>query len=101
MEEGPAAPDLAGLSRMPQEARRLIRILQMRILVAVESIDGRKGIDSLAQRTGKNSRADPFSGCLFIFHQPPWNRHQTAGLREVWPGHEAFVEEALLLVAHG
>jgi hypothetical protein len=49
-------------------ARRLIQITpQMRILVAVESIDGRKGIDSLAQLCREKLAADPFSGCLFIF----------------------------------
>jgi len=40
---------------------------QMRILVAIESIDGRKGIDSLAQLCRERLNADPFSGCLFIF----------------------------------
>lgn len=40
---------------------------QMRILVAVESIDGRKGIDSLAQLCREKLEADPFSGCLFVF----------------------------------
>ena len=40
---------------------------QMRILVAIEPIDGRKGIDSLAQLCREKLDADPFSGCLFIF----------------------------------
>ncbi|HUX46330.1 MAG TPA: IS66 family insertion sequence element accessory protein TnpB [Terracidiphilus sp.] len=40
---------------------------QMRILVAIEAIDGRKGIDSLAQLCREKLRSDPFSGCLFIF----------------------------------
>ena len=49
-------------------ARRLIQITpQIRILVAVESIDARKGIDSLAQLCREKLAADPFSGCLFIF----------------------------------
>lgn len=48
--------------------RILIQITpQMRILVAIESIDGRKGIDSLAQLCREKLDADPFSGCLFIF----------------------------------
>lgn len=48
--------------------RFLIQITpQMRILVAIESIDGRKGIDSLAQLCREKLDADPFSGCLFIF----------------------------------
>ena len=38
---------------------------QMRILVAVEAVDGRKGIDSLAQLCQEELQEDPFSGCLF------------------------------------
>ena len=49
-------------------ARRLIQITpQIRILVAVEPIDARKGIDSLAQLCREKLATDPFSGCLFIF----------------------------------
>src|SRR5579863_8068953 len=40
---------------------------QMRILVAVESVDFRKGIDSLAELCRAKLNADPFSGCLFVF----------------------------------
>jgi transposase len=40
---------------------------QLRILVAIEPIDGRKGIDSLAQLCREKLDADPFSGCLFLF----------------------------------
>jgi transposase len=40
---------------------------QMRILVAIEPVDLRKGIDSLAQLCREKLGADPFSGCLFIF----------------------------------
>lgn len=48
--------------------RRLIQIApQIRILVAAESINARKGIDSLAQLCREKLAADPFSGCLFIF----------------------------------
>ena len=39
----------------------------MRILVAVEAVDFRKGIDSLAELCRKKLDADPFSGCLFVF----------------------------------
>jgi hypothetical protein len=38
---------------------------QLRILVAIEAIDGRKGIDSLAQLCREKLAADPFSGRLF------------------------------------
>src|SRR2546430_15786560 len=40
---------------------------QMRILVAVEAVDFRKGIDSLAELCRAKLHADPFSGCLFVF----------------------------------
>src|SRR3954447_23372284 len=40
---------------------------QLRILVAIDAIDGRKGIDSLAQLCREKLDTDPFSGCLFIF----------------------------------
>jgi transposase len=40
---------------------------QMRILVAVEPVDGRKGIDSLARLCRDKLAEDPFSGCLFLF----------------------------------
>jgi transposase len=40
---------------------------QMRILVAVEPVDFRKGIDSLAELCRAKLNADPFSGCLFVF----------------------------------
>jgi transposase len=39
----------------------------MRILVAVEAVDGRKGIDSRVQLCREKLDADPFSGCLFVF----------------------------------
>lgn len=40
---------------------------QMRILVALEAVNGRKGIDSLVQLCREKLLADPFSGCLFVF----------------------------------
>jgi len=40
---------------------------QMKILVAIEAVDGRKGIDSLARLCEEKLQADPFSGCLFLF----------------------------------
>jgi transposase len=40
---------------------------QVRILVAVEAVDGRKGIDAIVQLWREKLNADPFSGCLFIF----------------------------------
>lgn len=40
---------------------------QMRILVAVEAVDGRKGIDCLAALCRQKLEADPFSGSVFVF----------------------------------
>ena len=47
---------------------------QMRILVAVDPTDFRKGIDGLARVCTDALGADPFSGCLFVFR----NRRGTA-----------------------
>lgn len=40
---------------------------QMRILLAIEAVDGRKGIDSLTRLCQEKPQSDPFSGCLFVF----------------------------------
>jgi transposase len=40
---------------------------QMRILVAVEAVDFRKGIDGLARVSREALQADPFGGALFVF----------------------------------
>lgn len=47
---------------------------QMRILVAVEATDFRRGIDGLARVCKEVLKSDPFSGCLFVFR----NRRGTA-----------------------
>jgi len=47
---------------------------QMRILVAVEAQDFRKGIDGLARVCREVLAADPFDGALFVFR----NRRGTA-----------------------
>ncbi len=47
---------------------------QMRILVAVEAVDFRKGIDGLARVCREVLAADPFGGGLFVFR----SRRQTA-----------------------
>ena len=46
----------------------------MRILLAVEPADFRKGIDGLARLCREELASDPFSGCLFLFR----NRRATA-----------------------
>ncbi len=40
---------------------------QMRILVAVEPTDFRKGIDGLASVCKQELKSDPFSGAVFVF----------------------------------
>jgi len=40
---------------------------QMRVLVAIEPVDGRKGIDSLARLCQEKLAEDPFSGCVSCF----------------------------------
>jgi transposase len=40
---------------------------QMRILVAVEPVDFRKGIDGLCRLCREVLQSDPFSGALFVF----------------------------------
>ena len=44
---------------------------QMRILVAIEPTDFRRGIDGLARVCKEVLRHDPFSGCLFVFRNRP------------------------------
>jgi transposase len=46
----------------------------MRILVAVQPVDFRKGIDGLAQLCRSQLSADPFTGTVFVFR----NRRGTA-----------------------
>jgi transposase len=40
---------------------------QMRVLVAVEAIDFRRGIDGLARVCRESLASDPFSGAVFVF----------------------------------
>ena len=75
---------------------------QIRILVAVEAIDGRKGIDALAQLCREKLDADPFSGYLFIFR----TRRGTA-IRVLaydgqgfWLAHKTVVQGSFPMVAH-
>lgn len=55
---------------------------QMRILVAVEPVDFRKGIDGLAQVCQATLQEDPFRGSLFVFR----NRRGTALKALVYDG---------------
>lgn len=47
---------------------------QMRVLVAVQPVDFRRGIDGLARLCRADLRTDPFSGTVFVFR----NRRRTA-----------------------
>ena len=47
---------------------------QMRLLVAIEPVDFRKGIDGLVGVCRQVLRSDPFSGAVFVFR----NRRKTA-----------------------
>ena len=42
-------------------------VAQMRLLVAVEPVDFRRGIDGLAALCRQRLQADPMSGALFVF----------------------------------
>jgi transposase len=55
---------------------------QMRILVAVEAVDFRCGIDALARVCRERLKAEPFSGWLFVFR----NRRATAIKALVYDG---------------
>ena len=51
---------------------------QFRILVAIEAIDGRKGIDALAQLCREKLEADPFFGMPVHLPNPQWHRYKIA-----------------------
>ena len=55
---------------------------QMKILVAVEAVDFRKGIDGLAQLCKESLGQDPFAGAVFVFR----NRRSTALKALVYDG---------------
>src|SRR5712692_10405229 len=67
---------------------------QVRILVAVEAIDGRKSIDAIAQLCREKLNADPFSGYLFIFRThsgPARNAHSRVSMMSsAWPERIVF-----------
>ena len=55
---------------------------QMRVLVAVEPVDFRRGIDGLAQLCGSTLKEDPFTGAVFVFR----NRQSKAVKMLVYDG---------------
>jgi len=84
---------------------------QMRILVAVECADFRKGIDGLAKLCREALKADPFSGTVFVFRnrratavkllvydsQGFWLCHKrlSSGRFRFWPSSEVDTSKAL------
>lgn len=55
---------------------------QMRVLVAIEPVDFRRGIDGIARVCREQLGADPFSGATFVFR----NRRSTAVKLLVYDG---------------
>jgi transposase len=55
---------------------------QMRVLVAIEAADFRRGIDGLARVCREVLKADPFTGTVFVFR----NRRRTAVKLLVYDG---------------
>jgi transposase len=56
---------------------------QMKILVAIEPADFRRGIDGLAQLCRERLQHDPFLGAVFVFR----NRRATALKLLMYDGH--------------
>ena len=54
-------------SRMAGSGAMIHITAQMRVLVAIEAVDGRKGIDSLVRVCQEKLSEDPITGCVFIF----------------------------------
>lgn len=94
----------------------------MRILVAVEPVDFRRGIDGLARACRDVFSADPFSGAVFVFRNRPgtavkvlvydgqgfWLCHKrlSTGHFRWWPsnqenGHRALEAHQLQLLLSG
>src|SRR6201982_3789569 len=65
------SPRAAGLgesaARLARDPSMIQITAQMRVLVAIEPVDGRKGIDSLARVCQEKLAEDPFSGCVVVF----------------------------------
>lgn len=69
---------------------------QMRILVAVQPVDFRKGIDTLAQHCRAVLQSDPFSGGVFVF----CNRRRTAVKLIVYDGQGFWLCHKRLSTGH-
>ena len=89
---------------------------QMRILVAIEPADFRRGIDGLARLCKQTLQQDPFSGGVFVFRnrrgtalkvlvydgQGFWLCHKrlSSGRFRWWPTSASATEAAQQLAAH-
>jgi hypothetical protein len=89
---------------------------QMKILLAVEPVDFRQGIDGLAQACRERLQADPTTGALFVFRNRArtaikvlsndgfgwWLCHRrfSAGRLRWWPAAGASDPAAVRLLAH-
>ncbi len=89
---------------------------QMRMLVAIEPADFRKGIDGLARLCQESLKQDPFCGWIFVFRNRPatavkilvydgqgfWLCHKrlSSGRFPWWPTGSSSAEAAETLTAH-
>jgi transposase len=69
---------------------------QMRVLVAVEACDFRRGIDGLARQCREVLGADPFSGTVFVF----CNRRKTAVKLLTYDGQGFWLAHKRLSAGH-
>ena len=60
---------------------------QMRVLVAIEPVDFRRGIDGLASVCRSVLRSDPFTGTIFVFR----NRRSNAVKLLVYKYSQLFI----------
>src|ERR1700692_4388603 len=65
---------------------------QMRVLVAIEPVDGRKGIDSLVRVCQGQLFEDPLTGCGFVFR----SRRGTSILFVSYDGEGYWLAQKLL-----
>jgi len=97
-----APPDWASLLRAWRESEGMIQITaQMRVLVAIKPVDGRKGIDSLSRLCQDQLAEDPFSGCVFVFRSRSGTaiRLLTYDGQGYWLAQKAAVKGAVRVVA--
>lgn len=69
---------------------------QMRVLVAIEPVDFRRGIDGLARTCRAELRCDPFSGTIFVFR----NMRRTAVKALVYDGQGFWILHKRLSAGH-